>query len=483
MNPQIPQFVVVGHVNKGKSSIVACLTENAGVPIDRTPGTTARSAVYSLRAEDRELLRVIDTPGFQEAPAALAWLQSRAQDASQRLQAVRAFVEHFDGRDDFVDEVELLRPLTEGQAGVLYVVDASRPYRPVHEAEMEILRWAGQPGIALLNSIGDEDHSESWQAVLLQFFHAVHRFDAHYAGPEARRKLLEAFTAIRPDWGPAVQAAVDGLQQQHQSRDDEAVASLAEGLRAMLGHVEKQRVAKEQRQDASKPSSASETELRDRYQAALRKQEANLRRRMTRIYGHPDGFAQAPELALLEEDLFSETSWRVFGLTRQQLTLYAAGWGALLGGGLDLAVGGLSLGTGALLGGLIGGASAWFGGTKFGRAWDSQDSLFLKLFPSETGRFRCFGPVDSPQLAWILLDRAITHARTVRVTSHARSANLQPGIQSGEKRGAAHQLAKAQRDALDRGLRNILQAVRKARPLAEDEAAQWRRALLDALQA
>ena len=42
----------------------------------------------------------------------------------------------------FKDECELLKPIIEG-AGVLYVVDGSRPYGRQYEAEMEILSEAG----------------------------------------------------------------------------------------------------------------------------------------------------------------------------------------------------------------------------------------------------------------------------------------------------------------------------------------------------
>lgn len=478
----LPTLVVVGHVNKGKSSVVATLTEDASVPIDRTPGTTARSGSYALMVDGQPVLRVIDTPGFQEAPAALAWLRGRAQNAGERAAAVRAFVHHFGGsaprrlgEPDFVDEVELLRPLVEGEAGVLYVVDASRPYRPVHEAEMEILRWAGQPGIALLNRIGDADHADSWRPVLTQFFNAVHEFDAHQAGLDARLRLLEVLGAVRSDWKPAAEQAIAHLRRQREQRDRRAVETLAEGLGVLLRHVERE----------AAPTGADtvgmDVQLAERYQDALRKLEGGLRRDVAKVYGHPAEALHAETLELLGEDLFSETSWRVFGLTRQQLTLYAAGWGALLGGGLDLAVGGLSLGAGVLLGSLIGGAGAWFAGAKIGKVWDSQSTLFRRMFPGETGRFRLIGPVVQPRLAWMLLDRALTHTRALRSLSHARSAQRASLPAAGDKRGVATTLDKATRDALDRGLRSVLQAAQKGRPLAEDEARAWQQALLEAL--
>jgi hypothetical protein len=130
---------------------------------------------------------------------------------------------------------------------------------------------------------------------------------------------------------------------------------------------------------------------------------------------------------------------------------------------------------------LVGGAGAWFGSTGLGKAWDSQSQLFRRLFPGETGRFRLLGPVQQPRLAWLLLDRALTHARLLRELSHARSARAEQA-KDGEKLGSAAHLPKEQRDALDRGLRNLLQAAQKGRGLAEDEQRAWKKALSAALQ-
>ena len=52
---------------------------------------------------------------------------------------------------EFRQDVELLLPLTQG-AGIIYVVDGSRPVRGVDRAEMEILRLTGLPRMAILNS-------------------------------------------------------------------------------------------------------------------------------------------------------------------------------------------------------------------------------------------------------------------------------------------------------------------------------------------
>ncbi|MCZ6888726.1 MAG: 50S ribosome-binding GTPase, partial [Gammaproteobacteria bacterium] len=61
----IPRIAVVGHPNKGKSSIVATLAEDDGVGISHFPGTTTKARAFPLRVDTEVLYELIDTPGFQ----------------------------------------------------------------------------------------------------------------------------------------------------------------------------------------------------------------------------------------------------------------------------------------------------------------------------------------------------------------------------------------------------------------------------------
>ena len=173
----IPKFAVVGHPNKGKSSIVSTLAEDAKVAISRTPGTTTVARSFPLKIDGQLIYELIDTPGFQRPAQVLAWLESHSESATDRAALVKEFVETH--RDDlkFHDECELLTPLIEG-AGILYVVDGSKPYGAEYETEMQILRWTGQPRMALINLIGDDDHTEQWRRALDQYFSLV-RLDQH----------------------------------------------------------------------------------------------------------------------------------------------------------------------------------------------------------------------------------------------------------------------------------------------------------------
>ena len=448
----VPLFVVVGNVNQGKSSVVAALSENETIPIDSYPGTTGRAGVYVFKAGDRDLFRVVDTPGFQRARQALAWLQQHASNAAERPQAVRAFVEFHAGGDEFRDEVELLRPILEG-AGILYVVDASSRLEPANEAEMEILRWTGQPAMALINRVRVRDHSDEWRPTLRQFFHIVREFDAHGARFIDRTALLRGFREIRPEWGATIDEATTTMEREWKDRQRHAAAIIGGMLCDALSCIERRGLP----DDADE--SAVRVELERAYRDAQRGLESRARDAIERAYRHPGLRRDDPALELLSEDLFAETTWRAFGLTRDQLARYGAAWGAAIGGGIDLAVGGLSVFAGLAIGAGVGAAAGWFGGKKLASVWSSSSSFARSLWPGETGRFVAMGPVSSPRYAWVLLDRALVHFRAVRDRSHARrdALDVEPGV------GVVAGLPRERRDAVNEAMKSVLENARKGR--------------------
>ena len=82
---------------------------------------------------------LVDTPGFEDAPRALAWLRAREPSAAERPARVAELAHTFEGTEDLVEE-RRLAPILAGASGVLYVVDGTHPYCLNYEAEMEILR-------------------------------------------------------------------------------------------------------------------------------------------------------------------------------------------------------------------------------------------------------------------------------------------------------------------------------------------------------
>ena len=456
----IPTFVVVGNVNQGKSSIVATLAENSAIPIASHAGTTTRSGTYAFRIDDRDVFRLVDTPGFQQARKTLHWLKQHASSPAERVHAVEAFLREHRDDEAFHDETELLTPILGG-AGILYVVDASARFQPSNEAEMEILRWTGQPGMALLNRTRERDFADEWRPILEQFFNIVREFDAHHATFGDRIELLAGFRAVQSSSQPALDEAIHALTDDWRRRTESAAAILAELMIDALRHVEKRALKERECTEIAK------TELTDRYRSHHRGIEQRARQAIEQIYRHRVDRAES-ELDVLDEDLFSDASLRLFGLTRNQLAKHGAAWGAIAGGAIDLMVGGASFFAGAGIGAGVGALSGWFGGHEVARI-GGRNRLAAAFFPGDIGRFVYIGPVTNPTYAWLLLDRALLHHRAIRHRAHARQdaidlaeitrpLNADPSSPTEERTGVVHQLPTEVRKHLDKSLRSVLEA-------------------------
>jgi small GTP-binding protein len=455
----VPRFAVVGRVNKGKSSIVSTLAEDESVRVDPRPGTTTEVREFPVRVDGRVLFVLVDTPGFEDAPRALAWLRRREVTAAERPARVAELVRAHEGTDEFVEERRLLAPILAG-ASVLYVVDGTKPFRPNYEAEMEILRWTGRPGMALVNRIGEGDHFAEWHRALDQYFRIVRDFDAFAATFEERLHLLEVFRTLRPDWREAVDEATAALVGQRRRRRAEAAAEVADLLADALTHVEEAGVAEEA------ALAAERDRLERSFHDALRRREERARRRIESLYGHPAAIFEQAALArpVLEQDLFAEETWRLLGLSPAQLIGASTLAGATVGGALDAAVGGASFLAGTVVGGVVGGGAAiWGVGRRFARVRvagrPGLPSLLLdaRRFVSGERRF-LIGPHAGPNFPWVLLDRALLHYGAVVRRTHARRGAVP--LPEGARSGVVAELAGGER----RELEGIYRRLRRAAP-------------------
>jgi Domain of unknown function (DUF3482)/50S ribosome-binding GTPase len=436
---EVPTFAVVGHPNKGKSSIVATLAEDDSVRIAPEPGTTTACRRYPMKVDGHVQYVLVDTPGFQRARRAFAWMLERETTAAAHRAVVEAFVREHRGTGRFDDECELLGPLLEG-AGILYVVDGSRPYGPEYEAEMEILRWTGQPSMALINLIGEEDHVEPWRAALGQYFRIVRVFDALTAPFEKRLELLLAFGELREDWREPLRGAVAALRAERARHHERVARAIAEMLVEMLGHEETRRLS------ADADPRLHEATLEQRYKDALRARERAGRREVELVYAHHGIERSERDVELPGPDLFSTDHWFFWGLNRRQLVATGAAGGALLGGVVDASVGGASLLLGSAIGAALGGATAWLSSGRIAR-------IRVLSLPLGGRLLRC-GPSRNVNLPYVVLGRALAHHALVAGRSHASRGPLDPA--AGEDApNWVDRLAPSQRSGLERLFRRL----------------------------
>jgi len=399
-----PKFAVVGHPNKGKSSIVSTLAFDDSVQISDTPGSTTKKQSFPLKVDGKILYELFDTPGFQRARRVLAWLNKHDVSADKRYEVVQAFINEHKEDERFNDEIELLEPIMAG-AGIIYVVDGSKPYGEEYEAEMEILRWTGQPSMALINHIDETDYSGEWKRALGHYFKMVRTFNPMQATFSQHLLLLESIAQLKEEWIAPVGQSIILFKRFHEQMFEQSAGTVTKLVHSSLAHIEQLSLTHE---DAT----AEEREkIEASYQMQLRAYEQESQKKIEKIWNH-DHFQKVQESLLFEEmDLFSKESASIFGLTRKELLITGATGGAVTGAGIDLLFGGSTLLLGSAIGALVGGSGAFFGFNELSDVKVLGQSLGKKYLE--------MGPMKNLNFPYILLNRALYHASEVASRSHA----------------------------------------------------------------
>lgn len=405
----VPVFAVVGHPNKGKSSMVATLAEQEDIAISPLPGTTRRAREFTFYVDGEPQYTLVDTPGFQRAREVALWLQDQGGDASARPGHVRRFVKMHRTDPRFVDEVELLQPIIDG-ASILYVVDAAKPYGAEYELDMQILQWSGRPRMALINRIGTGDFRDQWRKALGQYFSIVRDFDAVHADFETRLGVLRGLAELQQNVSDKLARTIEAMQIARVRRRQRCAALITNHLASSLVLQEQERL------DEGEDPQGMRNRLQERLMLQLRDAEDGARAQVEAVYGYHRLTRESSSLPVLDADLFASEHWRLFGLSRQNLLVTAALGGAAAGGVIDLAVGGASFFLGSMFGGLLGGASAWLGGDELAR---------MRVLGEPLGGVSMrIGPVTAPNFPWVLLGRSLVHHQLVSERNHAQRSAL-----------------------------------------------------------
>ena len=410
-NTSYPRFAVVGHPNKGKSSIVSALALDKSVQIGDTPGTTQVKRGFPLKVDGKIVYELFDTPGFQRARQILAWLQEHEPSSiNKRTDVVKAFISEHRDNPRFKDEIELLEPIVNG-AGIIYVVDASKPYGSEYEVEMEILRWCGQPSMAILNLIGDEDYRDEWKRALGHYFRLVRSFNPIKATFRNHIELLESMAQLNEEWTKSIKQAIDVLENLHQQKIEQSIDSIVKHTIHSLSYVYTQKIK------SKKATKKEEEKAKLRYRTELIRNEKHLERSIESIWSHLDIKKVEHSLSLDNIGLFSKQSASIFGLSQKELTITGASAGAIGGLGIDLAFGGGTLFLASLIGGAVGGMGAMIG----------FDNLYeIKVMGQTIGkRELSIGPMKNLNFPYILLSRSLYYAYITANRSYAIRDSLE----------------------------------------------------------
>jgi ribosome biogenesis GTPase A len=399
----IPEFAIVGHPNEGKSSVLSTLAEDDSVRISATPGETVVCQQFPVIIDGREIIRFIDTPGFQNPTKILHQLQN-LPDSTENI--IAAFREKNLSNPEFREDCELLLPITKG-AGIIYVVDGSRPVRSVDRAEMEILRLTGLPRMAILNSKDARtDFLEQWKEEFRKCFNVFRIFNAHTANYTQRLELLESLKNIDPDWQATLDTVIGAFKEDWAQRNLSSAGIITEMLQECLSYKIVRNLA-----DGADEKKLK-ADMRNTYEKNIRKIESRSHHKIRSLFKHNIFNFDLPPRSILHEDLFSESTWKFLGLSRTQQIAAAGISGAGIAVALDAATAGTSFGLFAALGGLAGATWAALGAKGMART----RILGIPL----GGREIQIGPVKNIQFLFILLDRSLLYYGHISNWAHGR---------------------------------------------------------------
>jgi hypothetical protein len=343
------KLAVVGHTNVGKTSLLRTLTRDVGFgEVSHRPSTTRHVEGARLSVDGEALLELYDTPGLEDAIALLDFLE-RLDRPGERLDGparLARFLEGSEARQRFEQEAKVLRQLLASDAG-LYVIDAREPVLAKYRDELAVLASCGKPLLPVLNFVSSSRHREpDWREALARLgLHALVRFDSVAPPEDGERRLYESLALLLENSRGQLERLIADQQAQREVRRHSAARLIAELLLDCAACRRSVATTSDQVQSAI-----------DDVRKAVRQREQRCVEALLKLYAFRREDASASDLPLLDgrwgDDLFNPETLKLLGV-RVGGGIAA---GAAAGAGVDLLVGGITLGAAALVGAIAGGA-------------------------------------------------------------------------------------------------------------------------------
>jgi small GTP-binding protein len=344
------KLAVVGHTNVGKTSLLRTLTRDVGFgEVSHRPSTTRHVEGARLSVDGEALLELYDTPGLEDAIALLDYLE-RLDRPGERLDGPARLARFLDGseaRQRFEQEAKVLRQLLASDAG-LYVIDAREPVLAKYRDELAVLSMCGRPLLPVLNFVSSSQHREQdWRDALARLgLHALVCFDSVAPPLDGERRLYDSLALLQEKARPQLQRLIDDHLAQRQLRKSSGARLIAELLLDCAAC----------RRSVAAQAVLEQGAIRELHQT-IRHREQRCVEALLRLYAFRQDDAKAGDLPLLDgrwgDDLFNPE-------TLKQLGINIGGGmaaGAATGVGVDLLVGGITLGAAALIGAVLGGSA------------------------------------------------------------------------------------------------------------------------------
>ncbi len=370
--------------------------------IDNRGGTTRQVASAALAVDGETLITLYDSPGLEDAPGLIEWLEALPGERHDGPDRIHRLLTEDRARARFDHEARVLDLMLNVDVA-LYVIDAREPVLEKYQDELAVLALCARPMLAVLNFVVSPDSREAeWRDALARVgLHTVLAFDAVVRDPATERRLFEKLASQLDAFAPTLQTWLAHREGEEEQRLAAACQSVAELLIDVA--------AAERLAELGAP--AQRARVMDELKKAVRKREQVCVATLLDLYRFGREDYADEDLPLSDgrwsEDLFDPDTLKYHGIRAGGHIGAGAGAGAMV----DVATGGLSLGTGTLVGAAVGagvGLVRGFG-TRLGDRLRGRERLMI----------------DDPTLR-LLAARQLELLAGLRLRGHASQAPLKP---------------------------------------------------------
>lgn len=343
------KLAVVGHTNVGKTSLLRTLTGDVSFgEVSHRPSTTRHVEGARLSVDGEALVELYDTPGLEDAIALLDYLE-RLDRPGERLDGparLARFLEGSEARQRFEQEAKVMRQLLGSDAG-LYVIDAREPVLAKYRDELAVLASCGKPLLPVLNFVSAQQHREpEWREALSRLgLHALVRFDSVAPPEDGGRRLYESLALLLESARPRLERLIEDQEKQRTAKRHSAARLIAELLIDCAACRRSVETTAEQEQQAV-----------EALRKAVRQREQQCVEALLKLCAFRKDDVSSSDLPLMDgrwgDDLFNPETLKLMGVRVGG----GVAAGAAAGAGVDLMVGGVTLGAAALVGAIAGGA-------------------------------------------------------------------------------------------------------------------------------
>lgn len=338
---------IVGHANVGKTSLLRTLTQDSQLGlVSNKPGSTRHVEGITFSLENNQKIVFYDTPGLEDSIALYDYI-TRLNKDNLKLDGVdqlNIFLNSPEVLHRFEQEAKVIRQLLKSNAAI-YVVDIREPILDKYHDELVILARSDKPILALFNyTVSSSPYEAEWKNLLARVgIHAIVRFDAIFPSIDGELRLYQSLSLLIEPAKSILDSWQENTQQLRKTRENSAKLIIAEALVDVAGYAETVK--------------NNTSEMVNLMQNRVRQRERQAINDLLLLYNFSVSQESSEDLLLtkgrFKSDLFSKEALKLMGVHLSKGMLS----GAAIGAGIDLAVGGITLGSAALIGATIGGLS------------------------------------------------------------------------------------------------------------------------------